>query len=259
MSVHHDVMWYLFLIVTLVCWTLYKILKEFSWASFSKQVGFSRILFYSKFFISFESFFIFIWLKIFSFFSGFFFSFINFAHDLTFKSDLNNKFDIFSLIGGEYFSGFSNASWTSSQKLTLDVINNLISEKYLDTLLFDYITPTYYFYDEEFPGANSFLTVQRFKHSTVFEFVWATFPTTIILLVLVPAMLLLYSLDEDLDPKLSIKVVGHQWFWSYEFDNWLELENGDFEYVSFDFDSSLVVEDYLEEEENVYWKLIDLW
>ena len=252
-------MWYLFLIVTLVSWSLYKILKEFGWSSFNKQVGFFRITFYLRFFIILETIFVFIWFKFFSLFSGKLYSYMDYAHKLTFNSDLNNDFENYSLIGGEYFSGFGTASWMSSRKLTLTLVYYLISEKYLDYLLFDYMTPTYYFYDEEFPGANSFLTVQRFKHSTIFEFVWATFPTTIILLVLVPAMLLLYSLDEDLDPKLTIKVIGHQWFWSYEFDNWLELENGDFEYVSYDFDSSLVVEEYLNLVRNVCWKLIDLW
>ena len=38
-TVHHDVMWYIFLILTLVCWSLYKILKEFSWNVFNKQIG----------------------------------------------------------------------------------------------------------------------------------------------------------------------------------------------------------------------------
>lgn len=234
-----------FLIITLVFWTLYKILKEFGWNTFNKQVGFLRVVYLNKIFITIESFVVFAWIKFFSMFSGAFFSFITFANKLTFSSDLNNNFKIFSFIGGEYFTGFTKADWATSPKLTLSFVQDLITEKYLDYLLFNHTTQTYYYYDEEFPGANSFLTVQKFKHSTAFEFIWATFPTTIILLILVPSMLLLYSLDEDLDPKLTIKVVGHQWFWSYEFDNWLELENGDFEYLSYDFDSSLVVEDYL--------------
>jgi len=90
---------------------------------------------------------------------------------LTFINDLKNEFNIFSFIGGEYFSGFSMTSPMSYTKATFREINNLLLEKYTDHLLFDYMTQTYYFYDEEFPGANSFLTVQKFKHSTIFEFV----------------------------------------------------------------------------------------
>lgn len=50
---------------------------------------------------------------------------------------------------------------------------------------------------------------QDFKHSITFEFLWAFFPTVIIISILIPSLYLLYSLDEDLDPKLTIKVVGH--------------------------------------------------
>jgi heme/copper-type cytochrome/quinol oxidase subunit 2 len=55
-----------------------------------------------------------------------------------------------------------------------------------------------------------FLEAQRFHHSTNFEFLCASFPSIIILLILIPSTLLLYSLDEDLEPLLTYKVLGHQ-------------------------------------------------
>jgi heme/copper-type cytochrome/quinol oxidase subunit 2 len=51
---------------------------------------------------------------------------------------------------------------------------------------------------------------QDFRHSFMFEIVWAVFPTIIILSILVPSLYLLYSLDEDLDPRYTIKVIGNQ-------------------------------------------------
>jgi len=87
---------------------------------------------------------------------------------------------------------------------------------------------------------------QDFKHSLSFEFIWALFPTSIIISILVPSLYLLYSLDEDLDPKLTIKVIGNQWYWSYEFNNWVEVANGDVAYWSYKFDSNLVTIDSLE-------------
>jgi hypothetical protein len=39
-SLHHDIMWYIIIILTLVYWSLYKILKEYSWNTFNKQEGF---------------------------------------------------------------------------------------------------------------------------------------------------------------------------------------------------------------------------
>lgn len=55
---------------------------------------------------------------------------------------------------------------------------------------------------------------------------------------------MLYSLDEDLDPKYTIKVIGNQWYWSYEFNNWVETEAG-FDYWSYKFDSNLLTTDNL--------------
>lgn len=68
---------------------------------------------------------------------------------------------------------------------------------------------------------DTYFESQEFTHSLVFEVIWALFPTGIIFCILVPSLYLLYSLDDDLDPQLTIKVIGHQWYWSYEFDNWL--------------------------------------
>lgn len=31
-----------------------------------------------------------------------------------------------------------------------------------------------------------------------------------------PSFALLYALDEVIDPKLTIKIIGHQWYWTYE-------------------------------------------
>ena len=62
----------------------------------------------------------------------------------------------------------------------------------------------------------------------------------------------MYSLDEDLDPKLTIKVIGNQWYWSYEFNNWVEISNGEVAYWSYKFDSNLITTDNLEFGTNVY-------
>ena len=56
-GVHNDVMWFLFLIVTLVYWTLYKILKDSLWTTFSKQIGALRFFYLSPIFINIHAFF----------------------------------------------------------------------------------------------------------------------------------------------------------------------------------------------------------
>lgn len=68
-----------------------------------------------------------------------------------------------------------------------------------------------------------FLTNQ-FKHSGIFEVIWAIFPTFVIICILIPSLILLYSFEDILSPKLSVKVIGNQWYWTYEFDNWIQYK-----------------------------------
>ena len=68
---------------------------------------------------------------------------------------------------------------------------------------------------------------QRFTHSTLLEIVWTVIPAIILILIAVPSFALLYSLDEILDPQITLKIVGHQWYWSYEYsDNYTNKGSG---------------------------------
>ncbi len=44
-------------------------------------------------------------------------------------------------------------------------------------------------------------------------------PAFILMLIATPSFALLYSIDEILDPVLSLKAIGHQWYWHYEYIN----------------------------------------
>jgi len=61
------------------------------------------------------------------------------------------------------------------------------------------------------------------------------------IIIAVPSFNLLYSLDETIDPAVTLKVVGHQWYWSYEYSDYATLEGGD----SLNFDSYMLPEDDL--------------
>jgi cytochrome c oxidase subunit 2 len=63
--------------------------------------------------------------------------------------------------------------------------------------------------------------VQKFTHSSVLEFVWTVIPAVILLFISIPSFALLYSLDELIEPALTLKVIGHQWYWTYEFSDCL--------------------------------------
>lgn len=48
------------------------------------------------------------------------------------------------------------------------------------------------------------------------ERIWTIFPSLSLLFVAVPSMKILYFTEEILIPSFSLKVIGHQWYWSYE-------------------------------------------
>ena len=54
-------------------------------------------------------------------------------------------------------------------------------------------------------------------HHTLIEVVWTILPAVILAIIAVPSFALLYSMEELVEPTLSIKVTGHQWYWCYEY------------------------------------------
>ena len=67
----------------------------------------------------------------------------------------------------------------------------------------------------------------KFTHSSMLEIIWTIIPALILLLIAIPSFALLYSLDELIDPVLTLKIIGHQWYWSYEYSDYVTLEGGD--------------------------------
>jgi len=82
---------------------------------------------------------------------------------------------------------------------------------------------------------------QKFTHATLLEIVWTIVPAIILLFIAVPSFSLLYSLDEAIDPSVTLKVVGHQWYWSYEYSDYCTLKGGD----TLNFDSYMLPIDEL--------------
>lgn len=58
--------------------------------------------------------------------------------------------------------------------------------------------------------------INNFTHSTVIEIVWTIIPSLVLVFIGVPSFILLYAMDEIIEPDLVIKCIGHQWYWSYE-------------------------------------------
>ena len=79
------------------------------------------------------------------------------------------------------------------------------------------------------------------NHGTLIELIWTISPAFILIAIAFPSFRLLYLLDEVISPTITIKVVGHQWYWSYEYSDYIN-ERGE----SIEFDSYMIPESDLE-------------
>ena len=69
-------------------------------------------------------------------------------------------------------------------------------------------------------------TPSKTTHNTLLEVVWTVLPILILIVIAVPSFKLLYKQDVVPEADLTVKAIGNQWYWSYEYP--------DYEDVSFD-------------------------
>nr|YP_010281931.1 cytochrome c oxidase subunit II [Turbo cornutus]UKH51310.1 cytochrome c oxidase subunit II [Turbo cornutus] len=82
---------------------------------------------------------------------------------------------------------------------------------------------------------NSFLSRYVLEGQEI-ETIWTILPAVILVFLALPSLRLLYLLDEVGSCVLTIKSIGHQWYWSYEYSDFLNIE----------FDSYMIPSDELE-------------
>jgi len=63
-----------------------------------------------------------------------------------------------------------------------------------------------------------------FCHGEALEFIWTVLPAVILCLIALPSISLLYVLDEILHSDLSIKIIGNQWYWVYEYGDYIDTK-----------------------------------
>jgi heme/copper-type cytochrome/quinol oxidase subunit 2 len=92
-----------------------------------------------------------------------------------------------------------------------------------------------------FDSSKSPISNKYLNHGTLIELIWTITPALILVLIAFPSFKLLYLMDEVTDPSMSVLAEGHQWYWSYEYPDFLNSD-GDF----IEFDSYLVPESDLQ-------------
>lgn len=60
-------------------------------------------------------------------------------------------------------------------------------------------------------------TPKQFTHNVLIEVLWTVVPVIILIIVAIPSFKLLYYTDRVAEPDMTLKVVGRQWYWDYEY------------------------------------------
>lgn len=67
--------------------------------------------------------------------------------------------------------------------------------------------------------------INRFLlHGQIIEVIWTILPAFVLIFIAFPSLRLLYLLDEINNPSLTLKAIGHQWYWSYEYSDFSNIE-----------------------------------
>src|SRR5690606_12848505 len=76
----------------------------------------------------------------------------------------------------------------------------------------------------------------RTTHNTLVEVLWTVVPVVILVGIAIPSFKLLYYLDRVEEADMTIKVIGRQWYWTYEYPD----------HGNFAFDSNMIPEDQIQ-------------
>lgn len=66
----------------------------------------------------------------------------------------------------------------------------------------------------------------RTSHNPLIEFLWTVIPVIILIIIAIPSFKLMYYMNDVPPADMTIKVTGHQWYWSYEYpDNGIAFDS----------------------------------
>nr|ADB06500.1 cytochrome oxidase subunit 2 [Sacalia quadriocellata]QKE47567.1 cytochrome c oxidase subunit II [Sacalia quadriocellata]QKE47580.1 cytochrome c oxidase subunit II [Sacalia quadriocellata] len=68
------------------------------------------------------------------------------------------------------------------------------------------------------------LTYTNTMNAQEVEMIWTILPAIVLITIALPSLRVLYLMDEINNPHLTIKAMGHQWYWTYEYTDYKNLE-----------------------------------
>ncbi len=55
------------------------------------------------------------------------------------------------------------------------------------------------------------------SHNTLLEVVWTMIPVLVLVVIAIPSLKLLFAMDKAQNASMTVKAIGHQWYWTYEY------------------------------------------
>nr|YP_010531283.1 cytochrome c oxidase subunit II [Mileewa lamellata]UXX17542.1 cytochrome c oxidase subunit II [Mileewa lamellata] len=67
--------------------------------------------------------------------------------------------------------------------------------------------------------------INRFlMENQMIELLWTILPSFLLIFIALPSLKILYMMEEINNPMITIKSIGHQWYWSYEYSDFKKME-----------------------------------
>lgn len=108
-----------------------------------------------------------------------------------------------------------------------------------------FVTGTKFNYTN-YDSNNSSSLSSNLTHGATLEIFWTATPSILLLFIGVPTFALLYSLEEGFECVFTLKVIAHQWYWSYEYSDFTHSLMSNKEAFACEYDSFMVHTEDLE-------------
>ena len=106
----------------------------------------------------------------------------------------------------DFYSDFLNISEPQYERLYVTILNKNHYYSFSNVFI-KYLTKR--------------LQIIKNTHNHLLEIIWTITPSILLILIAIPSFVLLYAMDELILASITIKVIGHQWYWSYEYSDYI--------------------------------------
>lgn len=127
----------------------------------------------------------------------------------------NNKLVTFCDAGEPWQKGFQDPA-TDFMEQIIDFHDHLM---FFILLVFGLIAWLLYKSISDYSEENNPVP-ELFTHSTNLEIIWTILPALLLVIIAIPSFALLQATESKVMPNMTLKVVGHQWYWSYEYSDY---------------------------------------